>query len=146
MFLVSVMILFVACDPTDNNNNGNVTNYWTTNALVRLQLKGAVKTITQNETTTEFNSQGQVIKITNPQTGEVTYSYNAEGVLVNNGETVVLGGLYEDQSSNEVNKVPFFGDLPVVGNLFKNRTRESTKREMLIFITPKVISERTASK
>ena len=76
------MILFVSCDPTDNNNNGNVTNYWTTNALVRLQLKGAVKTITQNEVTTEFNSQGQVVKITNPQTGEVTYSYNAEGALV----------------------------------------------------------------
>ena len=67
MFLVSLMILFVACDPTDNNNNGNVTNYWTTNALVRLQLKGAVHTITQNEVTTEFNSQGQVVKITNPQ-------------------------------------------------------------------------------
>ncbi len=77
MFLVSLMILFVACDPT-NNNNEDVTNYWTTNALVRLQLKGAVKTITQNEVITEFNSQGQVIKITNPQNGEVTYSYNAE--------------------------------------------------------------------
>ena len=101
MFLVSLMILFVACDPTDNNNNGNVTNYWTTNALVRLQLKGAVKTITQNETTTEFNSQGQVIKITNPQTGEVTYSYNAEGVLVNNGE-------YTIQYNNSGKYIPNF--------------------------------------
>ena len=60
MFLVSLMILFVACDPT-NNNNGDITNYWTTNALVRLQLKGSVKTITQNEVITEFNSQGQII-------------------------------------------------------------------------------------
>lgn len=85
MFLASLVMLLVSCDPT-NNNNGGITNYWTTNALVRLQLKGAVKTITQNETTTEFNSQGQVIKITYPRTGEVTYSYNAEGVLVNNGE------------------------------------------------------------
>ena len=99
LFLVSLMILFVACDPT--NNNEDVTNYWTTNALVRLQLKGAVKTITQNETTTEFNSQGQVIKITNPQTGEVTYSYNAEGVLVNNGE-------YTIQYNNSGKYIPNF--------------------------------------
>lgn len=62
-------------------------------------------------------------------------------VLVNNGETVVLGGLYEDQSSNEVNKVPFFGDLPVVGNLFKNRTKTQTKRELLIFITPRIVND-----
>jgi len=101
MFLVSLMILFVACDPTDNNNNGNVTNYWTTNALVRLQLKGAVKTITQNEVTTEFNSQGQVIKITMPQTGEVIYSYNAEGALVNNGE-------YTIQYNNSGKYIPNF--------------------------------------
>jgi len=86
---------------TDNNNNGNVTNYWTTNALVRLQLKGAVKTITQNEVTTEFNSQGQVIKITMPQTGEVIYSYNAEGALVNNGE-------YTIQYNNSGKYIPNF--------------------------------------
>ncbi|MCB9071938.1 MAG: hypothetical protein H6543_05840 [Prevotellaceae bacterium] len=100
MFLASLVMLLVSCDPT-NNNNGDVTNYWTTNALVRLQLKGAVKTITQNETTTEFNSQGQVIKITNPQTGEVTYSYNAEGVLVNNGE-------YTIQYNNSGKYIPNF--------------------------------------
>ena len=50
------------------------------------------------------------------------------------------------EETNQENKIPVLGDVPVVGNLFKNRTRESTKREMLIFITPKVISERTASK
>jgi len=43
--------------------------------------------------------------------------------------------------SNQENKIPVIGDVPVVGNLFKNRTKESTKREMLVFITPKVISD-----
>ena len=67
-------------------------------------------------------------------------------ILIENGGTVVIGGIFEMEETNQENKIPVLGDVPVVGNLFKNRTRESTKREMLIFITPKVISERTASK
>ncbi len=67
-------------------------------------------------------------------------------VLIENGGTVVIGGIFEMEESSQENKIPVLGDVPVVGNLFKNRARESTKREMLIFITPKVISERTASK
>lgn len=62
-------------------------------------------------------------------------------VLVNNGETIVLGGIYEDTNSNSVNKIPFLGDLPVVGNLFKNRTKTETKRELLIFITPRIVND-----
>ena len=63
-------------------------------------------------------------------------------VLVENGGTVVIGGIFtEDQTENEA-KVPFFGDLPVLGVLFRNRSRTSTKREMLVFITPKVIADK----
>jgi len=62
-------------------------------------------------------------------------------VLVENGGTVVIGGIFEMEEINQENKIPFLGDVPVMGNLFKSRTKESTKREMLVFITPKVISE-----
>ena len=62
-------------------------------------------------------------------------------VLVSNGETAVLGGIYEQIERNDVDKVPFFGDLPVVGNIFKRRTRQDDKTELLIFITPKIMDE-----
>jgi type IV pilus assembly protein PilQ len=67
-------------------------------------------------------------------------------VLVENGGTVVLGGIYQQTENANVNKVPFFGDLPVVGNLFKNQSKLTTKTELLIFITPKVVSDRLATR
>lgn len=63
-------------------------------------------------------------------------------VLVENGGTVVIGGIFEMEETNQEQKIPFLGDVPVMGNLFKSRTRESTKREMLVFITPKMIADR----
>ena len=62
-------------------------------------------------------------------------------VLVANGETAVLGGIYEQIERNDVEKVPFFGDLPIVGNAFKRRTKQDDKTELLIFITPKIMDE-----
>lgn len=62
-------------------------------------------------------------------------------IVVNDGETVVLGGVLQKQSSESVSKTPFLGDLPVLGNLFKSRTGSSEKRELLIFITPQMIRE-----
>jgi type IV pilus assembly protein PilQ len=62
-------------------------------------------------------------------------------VLVANGETAVLGGIYEQTERNDVDKVPFFGDLPILGNLFKTRTKQDDKTELLIFITPKIMDE-----
>ena len=59
-------------------------------------------------------------------------------VLVENGGTVVLGGIYTQQERNDVTKVPFFGDLPLVGNLFKTTGKVNNKTELLIFITPKI--------
>lgn len=67
-------------------------------------------------------------------------------VLVENGGTVVIGGIFEMEETDSENKVPFLGDVPVLGNLFKTKTNESKKREMLIFITPKVITDRMASR
>jgi type IV pilus assembly protein PilQ len=62
-------------------------------------------------------------------------------VLVANGETAVLGGIYEQTERTDIDKVPLFGDLPFVGNLFKHTTRQNDKTELLIFITPKVLDE-----
>jgi len=65
-------------------------------------------------------------------------------VLVENGGTVVIGGIFELTEKDSVAKVPLLGDIPVLGNLFKNRTRSSRKEEILVFITPKIISDQTA--
>ncbi|HKK04639.1 MAG TPA: type IV pilus secretin PilQ [Gammaproteobacteria bacterium] len=62
-------------------------------------------------------------------------------VLVNNGETVVLGGVYEQTKSHQINRVPFFGDLPIVGFLFRNKYVQDNKSELLIFVTPKIVKE-----
>ena len=62
-------------------------------------------------------------------------------VLVANGETAVLGGIYEQTERNDVDKVPFFGDLPIIGNAFKRRTKQEDKTELLIFITPKIMDD-----
>ena len=65
-------------------------------------------------------------------------------VLVENGGTVVIGGIYEQQSSDSVSKVPVLGDVPYLGNLFKTKTQDSTRTELLVFLTPKVVTEKAA--
>ena len=67
-------------------------------------------------------------------------------VMVENGGTVVLGGIYQQTETNNVSKVPLLGDLPVVGHLFKSTSRASTKTELLIFITPKIVAERLSTR
>lgn len=62
-------------------------------------------------------------------------------VLVENGETIVLGGIFQQTSADDVAKVPLLGDLPIVGNLFKNTQRINEKRELLIFVTPKILTD-----
>ena len=62
-------------------------------------------------------------------------------VLVANGETAVLGGVYEEDQRSTVSKVPFFGDLPIVGHAFKRKARVENKQELLIFVTPKIMDE-----
>ena len=59
--------------------------------------------------------------------------------MVEDGGTLIVGGIYEEESSNVVNKVPLLGDIPVLGNLFKSRARKEKRRELLIFITPRIM-------
>jgi type IV pilus assembly protein PilQ len=63
-------------------------------------------------------------------------------VLVNNGETIVLGGIYQQQTINSVSKVPFLGDIPYFGWLFRSSSNFNEKKELLIFVTPRIVTER----
>jgi type IV pilus assembly protein PilQ len=67
-------------------------------------------------------------------------------VLVENGGTVVIGGIFTQTNQEEINKVPLLGDIPYMGWLFKNRLLSTKKTELLVFITPKIITDRTAAR
>ena len=85
---------------------------------------------------------GQVVRVGLGEAVAIdTQSINTQ-LLVGNGETAVLGGIYEQTDRNTIDKVPFFGDLPIMGNLFKRKAVQSDKTELLIFITPKIMDER----
>jgi type IV pilus assembly protein PilQ len=64
---------------------------------------------------------------------------------VENGGTVVIGGIFELTESDNETRVPLLGDIPVVGNAFKSKTRSTQKQEMLVFITPKMVAERATA-
>ena len=63
-------------------------------------------------------------------------------VLVENGGTVVIGGIFSQDERNTTTKVPLFGDIPVLGNLFKNNSKTDNKTELLVFITPRIVDDR----
>ncbi len=106
------------------------------------------------EVTPQITPEGNVIlgvDVTKDSRGTLTpqgYAINTKHaqtqVLVENGGTVVIGGIYTQDESETVDKVPFLGDVPFLGNLFKSKTKTAIKTELLIFLTPKVVSERTA--
>ena len=75
--------------------------------------------------------------------GEIILNKNeiSTNVLVDNGETVVLGGIFEQQNSKSQTKVPFFGDIPYVGRLFRKDAKTESKRELLIFVTPRIVND-----
>ncbi|WP_171294515.1 type IV pilus secretin PilQ [Acinetobacter indicus] len=76
-------------------------------------------------------------------TGQLTINKNSinTNVLVDNGETVVLGGIFEQQTANQQTKVPFLGDIPYLGRLFRKDIKSDNKRELLIFVTPRIVND-----
>ena len=66
-------------------------------------------------------------------------------VLIENGGTIVIGGIYEQTETSSVTKVPLLGDIPVLGHLFKTSNKDSVRTELLVFLTPRVVSERTTA-
>ena len=80
--------------------------------------------------------------ISNPAGGFVPQIARREvstAVLIDNGQTVVIGGVYEFENRDDIAKVPFLGDIPVLGNLFKNKQKQANKAELLIFVTPRIL-------
>ena len=103
------------------------------------------------EVTPQITPEGNVImdvQVNRDQLGQSTNAGPAidtrsvkTQVLVENGGTVVIGGVYEQFERNRTNKVPILGDLPFIGNAFKNNSRIADRSELLVFLTPKVITD-----
>ncbi|MDQ6685591.1 MAG: type IV pilus secretin PilQ [Pseudomonadota bacterium] len=108
------------------------------------------------EVTPQITPEGNVIldvDVTNDSVGRATaagFAINTKHVktqvLIENGGTVVIGGIFGQSDRDDVTKVPFLGDVPYLGNLFKTRTTTTSKTELLIFLTPKVVTDRTAAR
>ena len=104
------------------------------------------------EVTPQITPEGSIIldvDVTKDTRGETTLAGIAINtkhvqtqVLVENGGTVVIGGIFEQEETEGVTKVPLLGDIPVLGNLFKNKSVSTSKTELLIFITPRSIGDR----
>ncbi|HEY0199449.1 MAG TPA: type IV pilus secretin PilQ [Rhodanobacter sp.] len=118
-----------------------------------VQFKDAVLELKVTPTITADNRVYLAINVTKdaldgyvdaPGSGKIptidTRSINTS-VLVDNGQTVVLGGIYEVNKSNTVSKVPGLGDIPGIGALFRSTSRSDTKAELLIFVTPRILSD-----
>lgn len=82
---------------------------------------------------------GQIVKTGTGEAVAIETQRIGTQVLVDNGETVVLGGIYQHSLSNSVEKVPLLGDLPLLGVLFRRSSENIGKKELLIFVTPKVV-------
>lgn len=114
------------------------------------------KAVLKLEVTPQITPEGNVILdvdvnkdsrgVLTPQGYAINNKHVKTQVLVENGGTVVLGGIFTQEEREDVKKVPFLGDVPVVGNLFKNKAKTSSKTELLIFITPKVVTDRVSGK
>ena len=108
------------------------------------------------EVTPQITPEGNIIldlDINKDSRGEVllgTVAINTKhiktNVLVENGGTVVIGGIFLLEETDGETKVPVLGDVPLLGNLFKTKTRNSSKRELLVFITPKMITDRISAR
>ena len=79
---------------------------------------------------------------TTPQGVQINTKHVKTEVLVENGGTVVIGGIYEQTDRTDITRIPFFGELPFLGFLFRNNTSLTNKTELLVFITPRIVNER----
>lgn len=120
-----------------------------------ISFKEAVLSLEVTPQITPDSRVNMELKVTkdSPDFGNLIFSGGALGappinkqevntrVMVDNGETIVLGGVYEQTKSNSVTRVPLLGDLPLIGFLFRNTSLTDDKSELLIFVTPKIVKE-----
>ena len=117
------------------------------------QFKEAVMSLTVTPLITPDNRIIMDLLVTNDSVGELVPSDRGgfvpsidtrsvqNQVLVNDGQTVVLGGIYETETREGVTKVPVLGDIPGLGYLFRTRTKSQNKTELLIFVTPRILRD-----
>ncbi|CAM5223608.1 secretin [Alishewanella longhuensis] len=87
------------------------------------------------------NTRGETVQTpTGPATAIDTQQIMTQ-VLADNGETIVLGGIYQQQIVSTVSKVPLLGDIPYLGVMFRNKRELNEKSELLIFVTPRILTE-----
>jgi len=119
-----------------------------------IQFKKAVLSLTVTPQITPDNNIIMDLKVHKDNVGDIISTGGLGGtvpsidtrsvetqVLVADGQTVVLGGIYETERRETINKVPFLGDIPFLGNLFKSKSRIDNKAELLIFVTPRILEE-----
>ncbi len=99
----------------------------------RIQLELEIK----QDTVGEIYQTGRGGSVPSIDTRELSTS-----VLVNNGETVVLGGIFQDERKRQEDRVPYLSSIPGIGNLFKRRANQTKKRELLMFVTPTIVEDR----
>jgi type IV pilus assembly protein PilQ len=121
----------------------------TSSGATDVEFKKAVLSLEVTPQITPDDRINMEVNVTNDTVGELTVDGTPSidtneiesNVLVDNGQTVVLGGIYQESSSESETKVPFFGDIPIAGRMFKRTSVNYDKAELLIFITPKIIDE-----
>jgi type IV pilus assembly protein PilQ len=119
-----------------------------------IQFKKAVLSLTVTPQITPDNKIIMDLKVHKDNVGDIISTGGLGGtvpsidtrsietqVLVADGQTVVLGGIYETERRETITKVPFLGDIPFIGNLFKSKSRIDNKAELLIFVTPRILEE-----
>jgi len=107
----------------------NVTPFITADKLVEMEVVPEISTLT-----------GETVPISNTINARVIAKRSAETrVVVENGRTVVIGGMMEDNVTETVNKIPILGDIPILGAAFRRTIKEKSKTELLIFLTPHVV-------
>jgi type IV pilus assembly protein PilQ len=87
------------------------------------------------------DSVGEIINTTTGGVPSINTKKISTQVLIDNGGTVVIGGVYTQDELRTTPKVPLLGDIPILGWLFKNQTDTNNKRELLVFISPKILSD-----
>jgi type IV pilus assembly protein PilQ len=130
--------------PYQSSTSSGATSVSFVDATLKLQV------------TPQITPEGSVIlmvEVNKDSVGAVTQgvpSINTKSVktqvLVENGGTVVIGGIFEQTERTDEAKVPFLGDVPVLGHLFKNKTTSLSKTELLVFLTPRVVTDRAAAR
>ncbi len=120
-----------------------------TDGQATTEFKDALLSLEVTPSITPDGKIHMILDVNSDSAGQVTpdgniainKNYVNTSALVNNGETVVLGGIFEQETSNQQTKVPFLGDIPYLGRLFRKDIKSDNKRELLIFVTPRIVND-----